>query len=633
MATFIRHIDCFPRQNEMSTKPAESVTDSNHSEKFCNISAYKFVPVDNIAELKAAWLPVCKSKGLKGTILLSSEGINMFLAGAESKIDSLLELIQSDARFDSLPVKKSFSDYQPFNRMLIRLKKEIISMGVEEIQPSTKTSPKISAQQLKQWLDEGKELTLLDVRNDYEIEIGTFDDAIDLDIDHFREFPAATKKLDDAVKKKPVVMFCTGGIRCEKAGPLMQQRGFEEVYQLDGGILRYFEEVGGAHYDGECFVFDQRVAVDPQLNETGTTQCYACQAVITEQDQQSQLYDPPHACPHCYREEDERLNQILSQRSTALHQATSTLPGSEPYNNVRPINVPLRHDNQTCLEMFEQMHCHVEAGYWESEFEKGLIRYKDQPITADAIVRSGYRIEHLLPQTTEPDVARDVGFLFEDDFLLVLNKPAPLPMHAGGRFNRNTLNWFLGLVYCDCQPRIVHRLDANTTGVVVYAKKRSVANALLPQFRDGKVTKTYLAKIHRTPGEKQFHCDASIGRQPERAGTRLVDPAGDAALTEFEVLDQDAGEENLSLDSGQSLLACYPKTGRTNQIRIHLSHLGFPIVGDPAYGLAEERKTTQTLAVSDPPMCLHAWKLEFDHPESGKRMKFEAPRPNWGSRG
>jgi len=178
----------------------------------------------------------------------------------------------------------------------------------------------------------------------------------------------------------------------------------------------------------------------------------------------------------------------------------------------------------------------------------------------------------------------------------------------------------MGLVYKDCQPRIVHRLDANTTGVVVYAKKRVVANALLPQFRDGKVTKTYLAKVHGLPAEKKFQCDASIGREPDRAGTRLVDPIGDQALTEFEVLSQ---------DSGHSLLACYPKTGRTNQIRIHLAHLGFPIVGDPAYGKKEDRKATQTLAMTDPPMCLHAWKLEFDHPETGHRVNFEAPQPIW----
>ena len=187
-------------------------------------------------------------------------------------------------------------------------------------------------------------------------------------------------------------------------------------------------------------------------------------------------------------------------------------------------------------------------------------------------------------------------------------------------FNRNTLNWFLGLVYKDCQPRIVHRLDANTTGVVVYAKKRAVANALRPQFKEGKVSKTYLAKVHGTPAEQTFDCDVSIGREPDRAGTRKVDANGDHALTQFELL---------SHDSGQSLLACYPKTGRTNQIRIHLTHLGLPIVGDSAYGKSEHRKETQTLGTTDPPMCLHAWKLEFDHPDSGHRVNFEAPKPTW----
>ncbi len=544
----------------------------------------------------------------------------MFLAGGEADIDSLVELIQTDPRFAGLPIKKSYSDYQPFNRMLIRLKKEIISMGVDTILPSSKTSPKISAAKLKQWLDEGKELTLLDVRNDYEIEVGTFDKAVDLDIDHFRQFPEATGQLDDDLKKKPVVMFCTGGIRCEKAGPLMEEQGFEEVYQLDGGILRYFEEVGGQHYDGECFVFDQRVAVDPQLNETDTTQCYACQAVLTASDQRSEHYDPPRSCPQCFQPADEKLHDVLASRAAALKAATETLPGSIPYNNVRPVNVPLKFDNRAALELFEEMHGHVEAGYWKSEFDNGLIVYKDQPLAADAIVRSGNRLEHLLPQTTEPDVANDVEFLFEDDFLVVVNKPAPLPMHPGGRFNRNTLNWFLGLVFDNCQLRIVHRLDANTTGVVVYAKKRSVANALLPQFRDGKVQKTYLAKVAGVPQSSEFSCDASIGKTPDRAGTRLVDSNGDHALTEFEVL-KTIGDE--------TVLICRPRTGRTNQIRIHLAHLGLPIVGDPAYGRDHERKETQTLSLDDDPMCLHAWKLELTHPDSDQPIAFEATPPPW----
>ena len=607
----------------MSQQTSPKTDCSDDSKAFVNVSAYKFVPIDDPPGLREKWLPICKTLGLKGTILLSAEGINMFVAGSDEAINAILAELASDDRFADLPIKKSYSDYQPFNRMLIRLKKEIISMGVPTIVPSSKTSPKISATQLKQWLDEGKELTLLDTRNDYEVEIGTFTDAVPIGIDSFREFPEATKELDDSVKKKPVVMFCTGGIRCEKAGPLMEEQGFEEVYQLDGGILRYFEEVGGEHYDGECFVFDQRVAVDPDLNETATTQCYACQAVLTADDQKSPLYDPPNCCAKCYVPPDEKLQTTLAMRNKQIRVVTDPLPGAEPYNNVRPVNVSLKFDRFKCLDMFLQLHGHVEDGYWEKEFELGRIAYKGEPMSPDATVRSGYRIEHLLPQTTEPPVSNDIEFLFEDDAIVVINKPAPLPMHPGGRFNRNTLNHFLDLTFDDCQLRLTHRLDANTTGVVVYAKKRSIANLILPQFKNGSVEKTYLALVAGSPSEDSFSSDASIGREADRAGTRLVDPNGDEALTDFEVVDR---------REGQTLVLCRPKTGRTNQIRIHLSHFGFPIVGDPAYGREEDRSVTQTIDVDSQPMCLHAWKLSIDHPTTGDRMEFEAPQPEWAER-
>ena len=152
--------------------------------------------------------------------------------------------------------KESPSAEQPFNRMLVKIKKEIIAFGVAGIDPASRPTPKLSARELKQWLDEGRPVTLLDIRNDYEVRMGTFRGARRAGIDHFREFPAAVQQLPAELKQQPVVMFCTGGIRCEKAGPFMEQAGFQNVHQLDGGILKYFEECGGAHYDGECFVFE-----------------------------------------------------------------------------------------------------------------------------------------------------------------------------------------------------------------------------------------------------------------------------------------------------------------------------------------------------------------------------------------
>jgi UPF0176 protein len=261
-------------------------------EQNVNISAYKFI------NLEATNLPVYREKllskaillGMKGSILLSTEGINVFLSAPRQVMDEYIIFLESYEEFRDLPYKDSFSDYQPFRRMLVRIKKEIISMGCEEIKPAEKTAPHVSVQEFKRWYDEGKDMVVLDTRNDYEVQLGTFDSAVDLDIKTFRAFPEAVKLMPDEVKEKPVVTFCTGGIRCEKAAEYMLGHGFKNVYQLDGGILKYFEECGGEHYDGDCFVFDQRVCLDSDLNETDVTQCFVCRMPLTvEQVRDDQL--------------------------------------------------------------------------------------------------------------------------------------------------------------------------------------------------------------------------------------------------------------------------------------------------------------------------------------------------------
>ena len=266
---------------------------------FVNISAYKFTPLDELPAWRERLLEVCRASDLRGTILLSAEGINLFAAGTRSGIDALLDTVRGMPGLADLTPKESFSAEQPFNRMLVKIKKEIIAFGVPGIDPSRRTSPKLPARTLKQWLDEGRPITLLDTRNDYEIRLGTFRGAVPARIDHFRDFPEAVKKLPEEMKERPVVMFCTGGIRCEKAGPFLEQAGFKNVHQLDGGILKYFEECGGAHYDGECFVFDQRVGVDPALRETNSVLCFNCQMPLTEAEQRDPRYVPDVSCPHC----------------------------------------------------------------------------------------------------------------------------------------------------------------------------------------------------------------------------------------------------------------------------------------------------------------------------------------------
>ena len=266
---------------------------------FLNVAAYKFVELDDLPALRAQLREATLAHALKGTILLAPEGINLFLAGAPAQLEAFLAALLSDARFADMPIKRSYSDEQPFNRMLVKLKREIITMRRPDVHPARQPAPRLEPRVLKQWLDEGREVVLLDTRNQFEVEVGTFGGAQEFGLDSFSQFPAAVQARAEEWRDKTIVTFCTGGIRCEKAAPLMQTLGFNDVYQLDGGILKYFEECGGAHWQGECFVFDKRVALDPQLRETATAQCYACQAVLTPEALQSADYVEGVSCPKC----------------------------------------------------------------------------------------------------------------------------------------------------------------------------------------------------------------------------------------------------------------------------------------------------------------------------------------------
>jgi predicted sulfurtransferase len=267
-----------------------------------NASAYKFAELRDLPELREQLKGECVARALKGTILLSPEGINLFIAGECTAVESLVSTIRAIPGLETLEAKLSESDEQPFNRMLVKLKNEIIAFGVEGINPARHTSPRLPAKELKRWLDEGRPVTLLDTRNTYEVKLGTFAGAVTLPIRHFRKFPAAVDGLPEELKQAPVVSFCTGGIRCEKAAPYLERAGFREVYQLEGGILKYFEECGGAHWEGECFVFDKRVGVDPALQETGSQLCFACQEPLTAEEVKDPRYQYEVSCPYCYNE-------------------------------------------------------------------------------------------------------------------------------------------------------------------------------------------------------------------------------------------------------------------------------------------------------------------------------------------
>jgi UPF0176 protein len=276
----------------------------NAAAPIVNISAYKFVTLDDNEARRPEYKAQCERLGLKGTILLSPEGINMFLAGSREAIDAMLDWVHQDARLADITPKESYSDHQPFNRMLVRLKREIITMKHPLIQPELGRAPVVNAPTLKRWLDQGHDdagqpVVMIDTRNAFEVDVGTFSNTIDYRIEKFSEFPDVIKAHREDLAGKTVVTFCTGGIRCEKAAIYMQEVGYESVYQLEGGILKYFEEVGGAHYEGDCFVFDHRTALNPQLQATEAAQCFACRAVVTPREQLSPHYVVGESCPHC----------------------------------------------------------------------------------------------------------------------------------------------------------------------------------------------------------------------------------------------------------------------------------------------------------------------------------------------
>ncbi|MFD0666358.1 sulfurtransferase [Ramlibacter sp. MAHUQ-53] len=235
-----------------------------------NVSAYKFVELDDCPALRERLLADALACGLKGTILLATEGINLFLAGEAQALRGFLARLQSDPRLGGLPVKESWSAHQPFRKMLVKVKREIIRMNHPTIRPQDGRAPAVDALTVRRWLDQGHDdagrpVVTLDTRNAFEVDHGTFEGAIDWRITKFSDFPQAVQDHRADLEGKTVVSFCTGGIRCEKAAIYLQEAGLDNVWQLEGGILRYFEEAGGAHYRGGCFVFDEREALDPAL--------------------------------------------------------------------------------------------------------------------------------------------------------------------------------------------------------------------------------------------------------------------------------------------------------------------------------------------------------------------------------
>ncbi len=308
-------------------------------------------------------------------------------------------------------------------------------------------------------------------------------------------------------------------------------------------------------------------------------------------------------------------------RHAAILKATTPLPGLEPYDNYRPISVPAEFDGKTLIDLLCGILDHIARDEWIELCAQGRLLNNDRvAVPADQTIHAGERYLFWLPQIVEPPVNMDVRILHEDEAILVLNKPAPLPMHPCGRFNRHTLQYVLNQVFHPQKPRPAHRLDANTTGLVIVARTRHFAGLLQPQFARGEISKTYLVRVQGHPVEDRFGVNSSISIDSGDLGARTVDDEdGLSALTEFRVLHRST--------DGTSLLEAIPLTGRTNQIRVHLWQQGFPICGDRTYLPHGELGETQTLSIEDKPLCLHAWRIGFNHPLTKQRVEFEAPVP------
>ena len=283
---------------------------------------YKFVTLTDYQAIQPRLLAFCQDHGVRGTLLLAEEGINGTIAATAAGIDQVLDYLRNDPRLADLEYKLSYTDENPFYRMKVKLKREIVTLGVEGVDPNRQVGEYVEP---KDWnaLVSDPDVVLIDTRNDYEVAIGTFQGAENPATTNFREFPDYVDQQLDPQRTKKVAMFCTGGIRCEKASAFMLQQGFEEVYHLKGGVLKYLEEVpqDESLWQGECFVFDNRVAVNHDLEPGSYDMCHACRFPITDEDKASSQYQVGVSCPHCWEQKTDADRARFAQRQRQIELA------------------------------------------------------------------------------------------------------------------------------------------------------------------------------------------------------------------------------------------------------------------------------------------------------------------------
>ena len=297
---------------------------------------YKFVEIDDLLSLQSNLYEICEKNNIMGTILIANEGINGTISGKTNEINQTISLLKSDKRFANIEIKYSSTDKQPFHRMKVRLKKEIVTIGLPEINPNKKVGTYVKPDDWNDLISDPN-VVVIDTRNKYETKIGSFQNALDPETSSFREFPDWVKKFKSSKENanKKIAMFCTGGIRCEKASSLMKEEGFEDVYHLQGGILKYLETIDKENslWNGECFVFDQRVCLTDELEVGSYKMCFACRMPITEEEMQNEKYIEGISCIYCYdkttKEKKERFGSRQKQILLAKERGEKHLGGKQ----------------------------------------------------------------------------------------------------------------------------------------------------------------------------------------------------------------------------------------------------------------------------------------------------------------
>ena len=297
---------------------------------------YKFVEIDDLLSLQSNLYEICEKNNIMGTILIANEGINGTISGKTNELNQTISLLKSDKRFANIEIKYSSTNKQPFHRMKVRLKKEIVTIGLPEINPNKKVGTYVKPEDWNDLISDPN-VIVIDTRNKYETKIGSFHNALDPETSSFREFPDWVKKFKSSKENanKKIAMFCTGGIRCEKASSLMKEEGFEDVYHLQGGILKYLETIDKENslWNGECFVFDQRVCLTDELEVGSYKMCFACRMPITEEEMQNEKYIEGISCIYCYdkttKEKKERFGSRQRQILLAKERGEKHLGGKQ----------------------------------------------------------------------------------------------------------------------------------------------------------------------------------------------------------------------------------------------------------------------------------------------------------------